>query len=123
MRRRLLHPFSALTAWQGLIERARLASGERVLIHGAAGGVGPFAVQLGRWRGAKVIGTVRIVRYRDRHGTLTGRRDGLPPHTLAAWANVRANPPPLRYPIRSDFRLLLARERSGKAVQYADEPR
>jgi NADPH:quinone reductase-like Zn-dependent oxidoreductase len=52
-------PISALTAWQGLIERARLASGERVLIHGAAGGVGLFAVQLARWRGAKVIGTVR----------------------------------------------------------------
>jgi NADPH:quinone reductase-like Zn-dependent oxidoreductase len=52
-------PISALTAWQGLIERARLASAERVLIHGAAGGVGLFAVQLARWRGAKVIGTAR----------------------------------------------------------------
>jgi NADPH:quinone reductase-like Zn-dependent oxidoreductase len=50
-------PISALTAWQGLIERARLTSGERVLIHGAAGGVGLFAVQLARWRGAHVIGT------------------------------------------------------------------
>ena len=50
-------PISALTAWQGLFERAKLARGERVLIHGAAGGVGTFAVQLARWRGAKVIGT------------------------------------------------------------------
>ncbi len=50
-------PISALTAWQGLIERARLAPGERVLIHGAAGGVGVFAVQVARWRGARVIGT------------------------------------------------------------------
>jgi NADPH:quinone reductase-like Zn-dependent oxidoreductase len=50
-------PISALTAWQGLIERGRLAAGQRVLIHGAAGGVGVFAVQLGRWRGAHVIGT------------------------------------------------------------------
>jgi len=50
-------PISALTAWQGLIERARLAAGQRVLIHGAAGGVGLFAVQLARWRGAHVIGT------------------------------------------------------------------
>ena len=50
-------PISALTAWQGLIERARLAPGERVLIHGAAGGVGLFAVQLAHWRGARVIGT------------------------------------------------------------------
>ena len=50
-------PISALTAWQGLIERARLASGERVLIHGAAGGVGVFAVQLAHHRGAHVIAT------------------------------------------------------------------
>jgi NADPH:quinone reductase-like Zn-dependent oxidoreductase len=50
-------PISALTAWQGLIERGRLVTGQRVLIHGAAGGVGVFAVQLARWRGAHVIGT------------------------------------------------------------------
>jgi NADPH:quinone reductase-like Zn-dependent oxidoreductase len=50
-------PISALTAWQGLIERARLAPGERVLVHGAAGGVGMFAVQIARWRGARVVGT------------------------------------------------------------------
>ena len=50
-------PISALTAWQGLVERAGLAAGQRVLIHGAAGGVGAFAVQLARWRGARVTGT------------------------------------------------------------------
>jgi NADPH:quinone reductase-like Zn-dependent oxidoreductase len=50
-------PISALTAWQGLFDRARLAPGERVLIHGAAGGVSTFAVQLARWRGARVTGT------------------------------------------------------------------
>jgi NADPH:quinone reductase-like Zn-dependent oxidoreductase len=50
-------PISALTAWQGLIERARLCTGERVLVHGAAGAVGAFAVQIARWRGAHVIGT------------------------------------------------------------------
>src|SRR5262249_18505975 len=43
-------PISALTAWQGLFERAGVAAGQRVLIHGAAGGVGTFAVQLARWR-------------------------------------------------------------------------
>lgn len=51
-------PISALTAWQGLFDRARLAAGQRVLIHGAAGAVGVFAVQLARWRGARVIATV-----------------------------------------------------------------
>jgi NADPH:quinone reductase-like Zn-dependent oxidoreductase len=50
-------PISALTAWQGLVERASLAAGQRVLIHGAAGGVGTLAVQLARWRGARVIAT------------------------------------------------------------------
>jgi NADPH:quinone reductase-like Zn-dependent oxidoreductase len=50
-------PISALTAWQGLFEKGRLERGQRVLIHGASGGVGQFAVQLARWRGAKVIAT------------------------------------------------------------------
>jgi NADPH:quinone reductase-like Zn-dependent oxidoreductase len=50
-------PISALTAWQGLMERGRLLTGDRVLIHGAAGGVGVFAVQLACWRGAHVTGT------------------------------------------------------------------
>jgi len=52
-----ISPISGLTAWQGLIDRARLARGERVLIHGGAGGVGSFAVQIASWRGAEVIAT------------------------------------------------------------------
>jgi len=47
-------PISALTAWQALFEKGQLAQKQRVLIHGAAGGVGTFAVQLARWRGAHV---------------------------------------------------------------------
>ena len=50
-------PISALTAWQGLVERAKLARGERVLVHGAAGSVGLFAVQIAHGIGAHVIGT------------------------------------------------------------------
>ena len=50
-------PLPALSAWQALFDHGRLAAGERVLIHGAAGGVGAFAVQLARARGAHVIGT------------------------------------------------------------------
>jgi NADPH:quinone reductase-like Zn-dependent oxidoreductase len=50
-------PLAGLTAWQGLFDHGRLQAGERVLIHGAAGGVGQFATQLARWRGAHVIGT------------------------------------------------------------------
>jgi NADPH:quinone reductase-like Zn-dependent oxidoreductase len=50
-------PISALTAWQGLFEKIELERGQRVLIHGAAGAVGTFAVQLAHWRGAHVIAT------------------------------------------------------------------
>jgi NADPH:quinone reductase-like Zn-dependent oxidoreductase len=50
-------PLSGLTAWKSLIEAAGLAPGQRVLIHGAAGGVGSYGVQLAKWRGAHVIAT------------------------------------------------------------------
>jgi NADPH:quinone reductase-like Zn-dependent oxidoreductase len=50
-------PTPALTAWQALFEIARVSSGSRVLIHGAAGGVGSIMVQLCKWKGAKVIAT------------------------------------------------------------------
>jgi NADPH:quinone reductase-like Zn-dependent oxidoreductase len=50
-------PLAALTAWQTLFEVAGLESGQTVLIHAAAGGVGHFAVQLAKWKGAAVIGT------------------------------------------------------------------
>ena len=52
-------PISGLTAWQALIDHARLTTGQTVLIHGAAGGVGSVAVQLARELGARVIGTGR----------------------------------------------------------------
>jgi NADPH:quinone reductase-like Zn-dependent oxidoreductase len=48
-------PLPALSAWQGLFSHGRLEPGERALIHGAVGGVGQFATQLARWRGARVI--------------------------------------------------------------------
>ena len=47
----------ATTAWQGLFDHGGLEPGQRVLILGAAGGVGVFAVQFARWKGAYVIGT------------------------------------------------------------------
>jgi NADPH:quinone reductase-like Zn-dependent oxidoreductase len=50
-------PLSALTAWQALFDHGKLAAEQKVLIHGAAGGVGSFAIQIAHWRGAYVIGT------------------------------------------------------------------
>lgn len=48
---------AALTAWQGLFDHGKLKKGQRVLIHGAAGGVGHYAVQFAKYAGAKVIAT------------------------------------------------------------------
>ncbi|MFV2120972.1 NADP-dependent oxidoreductase [Streptomyces sp. Act-28] len=50
-------PLAALTAWQALVDTARVEAGRRVLIHAAAGGVGHLAVQIAKERGAHVIGT------------------------------------------------------------------
>ncbi len=50
-------PIAALTAWQALFDKADLQPGQRVLIHAAAGGVGTFAVQFAKWKGAYVLGT------------------------------------------------------------------
>lgn len=50
-------PLAALSAWQGLFDHGRLEAGQRVLITGATGGVGQFATQLARHRGAHVIAT------------------------------------------------------------------
>jgi NADPH:quinone reductase-like Zn-dependent oxidoreductase len=51
-------PLAALSAWQALFDHGKLAEGERVLVHGATGGVGHFGVQLARWRGSRVIAPV-----------------------------------------------------------------
>ncbi|MGW5104682.1 NADP-dependent oxidoreductase [Streptomyces sp. NPDC004100] len=50
-------PLAALTAWQALVDTARVQPGQRVLVHAAAGGVGHLAVQIAKSLGAYVIGT------------------------------------------------------------------
>ncbi|MEO7960255.1 MAG: NADP-dependent oxidoreductase [Ginsengibacter sp.] len=50
-------PLAGLTAWQALFDYGRLLKGQTVLIHGAAGGVGTYAIQLAKWKGAFVTGT------------------------------------------------------------------
>jgi len=56
-------PLAALTVWQALVDHANLRAGQHVLIHGAAGGVGSFAVQIAASLGARVTATARA---RDR---------------------------------------------------------
>jgi NADPH:quinone reductase-like Zn-dependent oxidoreductase len=50
-------PMGALTAWQALVDTAQLRAGQIVLIHGGSGGVGSFAVQIAKWKQARVIAT------------------------------------------------------------------
>src|SRR5213596_1854821 len=50
-------PMGALTAWQALVDTAQLRAGQTILIHGGSGGVGSFAVQIAKARGARVIAT------------------------------------------------------------------
>jgi NADPH:quinone reductase-like Zn-dependent oxidoreductase len=50
-------PMAALTAWQGLFDVGGLRTNQKVLIHGGAGGVGSFAIQLARWKGAFITAT------------------------------------------------------------------
>lgn len=58
-------PVAFLTAYYALVVRARLQCGEWVLIHGGAGGVGLAALQIARWRGARVIATAGSAEKRD----------------------------------------------------------
>jgi NADPH:quinone reductase-like Zn-dependent oxidoreductase len=72
-------PLPGLSAWQGLFDHGGLEPGERVLIHGAVGGVGQFATQLARWRGAHVLATsspqaFEMARALGAHDVFDGRR-------------------------------------------------
>lgn len=51
-------PLVLITAWEALFQRANLQNGETLLLHAGAGGVGHVALQLAKWKGAKVITTV-----------------------------------------------------------------
>ncbi|MGK7951369.1 MAG: zinc-dependent alcohol dehydrogenase family protein [Xenococcaceae cyanobacterium] len=51
-------PLVSITAWEGLIDRAKIRSGQTVLIYGGTGGVGHMGIQLAKWAGVKVYATV-----------------------------------------------------------------
>jgi NADPH:quinone reductase-like Zn-dependent oxidoreductase len=114
-------PLAALSAWQGLFDHGRLEDGERVLIHGAAGGVGHFATQLARWRGAHVIGTASAgsldaARAFGAHEALDGRD-----------ARLEVTIPPVDLVFDTVGGELLARSPAivrpgGRLVSVAEEP-
>jgi NADPH2:quinone reductase len=51
-------PLVSITAWEGLIDRAQVQSGQKVLVYGGTGGVGHLGIQLAKWAGAEVYATV-----------------------------------------------------------------
>jgi NADPH:quinone reductase-like Zn-dependent oxidoreductase len=114
-------PLAALSAWQGLIDHGGLASGERVLIHGATGGVGQFATPLARDRGAHVTVTT------SSHGVERARElgsDVVVDYTAGQW-EVGIAPVDLVFDTAGGERLLrspaVLRE-GGRLVSIAEEP-
>ena len=83
-------PLAALTAWQGLVDTARLKPGQRVLVHAAAGGVGHLAVQIAKSLGAHVIGTASAAKHEFLRGL--GADELIDYHT-ADFADVLRNDP------------------------------
>jgi NADPH:quinone reductase-like Zn-dependent oxidoreductase len=80
-------PLAALTAWQALVDTAGLRSGQRVLIHAAAGGVGHLAVQIAKARGAHVIGTASAANHDFLRGL--GADEVIDYHTTDVTGTVR----------------------------------
>jgi NADPH:quinone reductase-like Zn-dependent oxidoreductase len=124
-------PIGALTAWQGLLERAKIRRGERVLVHGAAGSVGIFAVQLAHLYGAHVIATAsskaldlvaaigadevidyRASRFEDRAGKVDVVFDGVGGETLDRSWGV----------LKTDGRLVTIVEQASKNEFFIVEP-
>ena len=79
-------PLNLITAWEGLVDRAHVRSGQTVLIHGGAGGVGHLAVQLARAFGAEVFatGSARDRSYIEQLGATFIDRDTPVAHYVAA---------------------------------------
>ena len=63
-------PLAALTAWQGLFGGLELEKGQTLLVTGAAGGVGGFAIQLAKWKGARVVAAARAAH--EKHARALG---------------------------------------------------
>ena len=114
-------PLAALSAWQGLFDHGGLAAGERVLIHGAAGGVGQFATPLAARHGAHVTATTSA-RYVERARELGA--DVVIDHTAGPWA-AGLEPVDLVFDTAGGERLArspaVVRE-GGRLVSVAEEP-
>jgi NADPH:quinone reductase-like Zn-dependent oxidoreductase len=114
-------PLAALSAWQGLFDHGRLAADERVLIHGATGGVGQFATLLAAHRGAHVIATTSPT------GVARAQELGAEiviDHTAGPW-DADIEPVDLVFDTAGGERLAHspgALREGGRLVSVADEP-
>ena len=113
-------PLAALSAWQGLFDHGGLAAGERVLIHGATGGVGQFAAPLAARHGAHVTATTSA-RGVERARELGA--DVVIDHTAGPW-DAGIEPVDLVFDTAGGERLArspVLRE-GGRVVSVAEEP-
>ena len=114
-------PLAALSAWQGLLEHGRLAAGERVLIHGASGGVGQFATPLAAQHGAHVTATTSALGI-ERARELGA--DVVIDHTAGAWEEG-IDPVHLVFDTAGGERLARSPavlRNGGRLVSIAEEP-
>ncbi|MCO5991238.1 NADP-dependent oxidoreductase [Actinoallomurus spadix] len=93
-------PLAALTAWQGLVDTARVQAGQRVLVHAAAGGVGHLAVQIAKAKGAYVIGTAREAKHEFLRGL---GADEVVDYTKVDFAEVARDVDIVLDPISGDY--------------------
>jgi NADPH:quinone reductase-like Zn-dependent oxidoreductase len=124
-------PLPALSAWQGLFAHGGLEPGERVLVHGAIGGVGQFATQLARVRGAHVVATASPQTFEEAralgaHEVIDGRKefdDGIGPVDLVfdtVGGELLRRAPAL---LANDGRLVsIAAEPLGEGTYFVVEP-
>ena len=110
-------PSVGLTAWQALFDDAGLEAGQRLLVSGAAGAVGGYAVQLAKQAGAHVIATASP---RSRDAVIAAGADELIDHTSTDVVEAIAEPVDVLLnlaPISPDeFRALVGRVRDGGVV-------
>jgi NADPH:quinone reductase-like Zn-dependent oxidoreductase len=124
-------PVAALTALQGLRDKARIQAGDKVLVNGAAGGVGTFAVQIAKWFGANVtgvcstrnvdivrsIGADQVIDYTQQDLTKSGQRydivlDCVGNHSFSEWRRV-LNPKGILVGVGAPADLTLSRLLAG----------
>src|SRR5215469_3781226 len=114
-------PVSALAAWRSLFDFGQLQSGQRVLVHGGSGGVGHFAVQLAKWKGAYVMATAST---KNRELLVKFGADEVIDYTTQKFEHVAHNIDIVFDTIggKTQERLWLALNKGGALISLAQRP-